>query len=42
MGYAEREGEAAIRRQRIKQRRREIIGVSIAGGLAFVFFWICY
>ena len=41
-GYAERAGEAAIRRQRAKQRKREAIGVSIAFGLTATFFWICY
>lgn len=42
IGYAERAGEAAIRRERVKQRKREAIGVSIAFGLAATFFWICY
>lgn len=42
VGYAEREGEAIIRKQMAKQKRKEVIGVSIAGGLAVAFFWICY
>ncbi len=42
IGYAERAGEAAIRRERAKQRKRETIGVSIAFGLTAVFFWTCY
>lgn len=42
IGYAERAGEAAIRRERAKQRKRETIGVSIAFGLAATFFWISY
>ena len=42
IGFAERAGEAAIRRQRAKQRKREAIGVSIAFGLTAVFFWACY
>lgn len=42
IGYAEREGEAIIRKQMAKQKRKEVIGVSIAGGLAVVFFWVCY
>jgi len=42
IGYAERAGEAAIRRQRAKQRKREAIGAGIAFGLAAVFFWTCY
>ena len=42
LGYAEREGLAVIRRQRKQQRKREAIGVSIAGGLTLTFFWICY
>lgn len=42
IGYAERAGEAAIRRERAKQRKREAIGVSVAFGLTAVFFWICY
>lgn len=42
IGYAEREGEAILRRQRKEQRKRETIGVCIAGGLAVAFFWICY
>ena len=41
-GYAEKEGEAILRRQRAKQRKRETIGISIGGSLAFTFFWICY
>ena len=42
IGYAEREGLAVIKRQRKQQRRREAIGISIAGGLSMVFFWSCY
>ena len=42
VGYAEREGEARLRRERAKQLKRETIGVSIAGSLAFTFFWVCY
>ena len=42
VGYAEREGEARLRRERAKRLKRETIGVSIAGSLAFTFFWICY
>ena len=42
IGYAEREGEAILRRKMAKQRKREIIGVSIAGGLAAAFFCVCY
>lgn len=42
IGYAEREGEARLRRERAKQLKRETIGLSIAGSLAFTFFWVCY
>lgn len=42
IGYAEREGEAVIRRQRKAQRRKETIGLCIAIGLSFAFFWTCY
>lgn len=42
IGYAEREGLAVIRRERAKARKQEAIGVSIAGGIAVAFFWICY
>ena len=42
IGYAEREGLAVIKRQRAKQRKQEAIGISIAGGLAAAFFWVCY
>ena len=42
IGYAEREGLAVIKRQRAKQRKQEAIGISIAGGIAMTFFWICY
>lgn len=42
IGYAEREGEAIIRRQRKAQRRKETIGLCIAIGLSFAFFWTCY
>lgn len=42
IGYAEREGEAILRRQRKAQRRKETIGVCVAFGLTAVFFWTCY
>lgn len=42
IGYAEREGEAILRRQRKAQRRKETIGLCIAIGLSFAFFWTCY
>jgi len=42
IGYAEREGEAILRRQRKAQKKRETIGVCIAFGLTAVFFWTCY
>lgn len=42
IGYAEREGLAVIRRERAKARKQEAIGVSVAGGIALTFFWICY
>jgi len=41
-GYAEIEGEAMLRRQRAKQRKKEAICMSIAGGITFAFFWTCY
>lgn len=42
IGYAEREGLAAIRKERARQRKQEAIGVGIAGGIAVTFFWVCY
>lgn len=42
MGYAEREGEAILRKKRAQQMKREAIGVSIAGGIAITFFWFCF
>lgn len=42
IGHAEREGLAVIRRERAKAIKQEAIGVSIAGGIAVAFFWICY
>ena len=42
IGYAEREGLAAIKRQRAKQRKQEAIGISVGGGLSMLFFWVCY
>lgn len=42
IGYAEREGEAVIRRQRKAQRKKETIGLCVAIGLSFAFFWTCY
>ena len=42
IGYAERGGEAILRRQRKAQKKRETIGVCIAFGLTAVFFWTCY
>lgn len=42
IGYAEKEGLAILKRERAKARRQEAIGVSIAGGIAITFFWVCY
>lgn len=43
MGYAEREGEAILRRQRKAQRRKELIAFAIVFGGAMTFFcWAFY
>lgn len=42
IGYAEREGMALIRKERARARRNEAIGISVAGGIALAFFWICF
>lgn len=39
IGYAEREGEAIIRRQKAKQRRKDLIVTAIVCGGVFAFFW---
>lgn len=43
IGYAEREGEAILRRQRKAQRRKELIAFAIVFGGAMAFFcWAFY
>lgn len=43
IGYAEKEGLAVIRRQRAKQRRKDLIGAGIVIGAVLVFFsWAVY
>ena len=39
IGYAEREGEAILRRQRKAQRRKERIVYAIVFGGTMAFFW---
>lgn len=42
IGYAEKEGMAILKKERARQRRNEAIGISVAGGIALAFFWICF
>ena len=39
IGYAEREGEAILKKERARQRRKDLIITAIVCGGVFVFFW---